>query len=190
MNAEKAALRVQLMKQIEALPEDYIAGSDNGIFENTIRLPEFRNAATVFTYYSLGREPDTRKIVEYALEHGKTVALPVCEKRGVMDARAINHVGELSLSSYGLLEPLASTRVIAPEAMDFIIVPALTYDGDGCRLGYGGGYYDRFLTRTQAFTAGVARERLLMDVLPREAHDVAVNCVVTERAVRRHALSG
>jgi 5-formyltetrahydrofolate cyclo-ligase len=185
MNAEKAALRVQLMKRIEALPGDYIAESDGGIFENMIGLPEFQSAATIFTYYSMGRESDTRKIVEYALARGQTVALPVCMKHGVMDARAITSVAELSLSSYGLLEPLSSSRVIMPDALDFIIVPALTYDGDGYRLGYGGGYYDRFLMRTRAFTAGVARERLLMEVLPREAHDMAVRCVVTESTERR-----
>ena len=185
MNTEKAALRVQLMERIEALTDDYITESDRGIFENMIRLPEFESAATIFTFYSMGREPDTRRIVDYALALGKTVSMPVCAKRGIMDARAITDVSELSLSCYGLLEPLDSTRIIAPEELDFIIVPALSFDRDGFRLGYGGGYYDRFLAKTRAFTAGVARERLLSDILPREEHDVAVSCVVTESAARR-----
>ncbi|SHI13214.1 5-formyltetrahydrofolate cyclo-ligase [Sporobacter termitidis DSM 10068] len=184
MKAEKTALRKQVMKKIEELPDDYIAESDRGIFDNLTKLPEFQKAKTIFTFYSMGREPDTRRLVEYALGQHKTVALPVCAKCGVMDARAIASTEELSLSSYQLLEPLGSTQVVAPEALDFIIVPALAYDREGYRLGYGGGYYDRFLLKTKAFTAGIARERLLMDAVPREAHDVAVRCVVTEKEAR------
>jgi 5-formyltetrahydrofolate cyclo-ligase len=101
-----------------------------------------------------------------------------------MEARAFRSLDELSESSYHLLEPLSSTHVIPPEALDFIIVPALTFDHEGYRLGRGGGYYDRFLLKTQAFTAGVARERLLRVTLPREAHDIAVRCVVTEKRAR------
>ncbi len=78
-----------------------------------------------------------------------------------MEARAVASTKELVTTSFGLMEPLASNHVVVPEELDFIIVPALTYDLDGYRLGWGGGYYDRYLLRTRAFTAGVTRERLL-----------------------------
>jgi 5-formyltetrahydrofolate cyclo-ligase len=184
MNAEKAALRKQLAEKIQAFPEEYIAESNEGLFRVLINMPEFKNAGTIFTYYSLGREVDTVRIIEHALELGKTVTLPVCMKGGVMEARAVRDLGELSKTSFGLLEPLSSTRVVMPEELDFIIVPALSYDRDGFRIGWGGGYYDRYLLRTRAFTAGISRERLLVDTLPRETHDVAVRCVVTERKAR------
>lgn len=184
MNAEKTALRKQFYEKIKNLPEDYIALSDKGIFENLIKLPEFEKAATIFTYFSMNREPDTRRIVEYALSKNKTVALPVCAKCGVMDARAITSTSELSLSSYQLLEPLSSTRVVPPEAFDFIIVPALAYDKDGYRLGYGGGYYDRYLLKATAFTVGITRALLMCDMLPRETHDIPVHCVITEKEAR------
>jgi 5-formyltetrahydrofolate cyclo-ligase len=150
MNPEKKALRKEIIEQTQALPADYIAESDQGIFENIIALPEFKSARTIFSYYSLEREPDTIKLLEYALQLGKTVTLPVCFKGGIMEARAVESLSELSESWYHLLEPLASTRVIAPEALDFIVVPALSFDPDGYRLGRGGGYYDRFLSKTQA----------------------------------------
>lgn len=184
MNTEKAALRKQVYEKIDNLPEDYIALSDQGIFDNLIKLPEFQKATTIFTYYSMNREPDTRKIVEYALSQNKIVALPVCEKCGVMNARAIKSASELSMTSLQLLEPLASTRVIQPEAFDFIVVPALAYDYNGYRLGYGGGYYDRYLLKTKAFTVGIARELLMYDTLPREKHDIPVHCVITEKEAR------
>lgn len=184
MNAEKAALRKQIIEKTEALPAAYLQQSDKGIFDIISNMPEFVNARTIFSYYSLGREPDTVKLIEYALHMGKTVTLPVCFKGGIMEARAIGCLSELSESSYHLLEPLSSTRVFTPEELDFIIVPALTFDMEGYRLGRGGGYYDRFLVRTGAFTAGIARERLMREVLPREAHDVPSRCVVTEKRAR------
>jgi 5-formyltetrahydrofolate cyclo-ligase len=106
-----------------------------------------------------------------------------------MEARTIKDLSELSESSYHLREPLSSVCVIPPEALDFIIVPALTFDSAGYRLGRGGGYYDRYLLKTNAFTAGIARERLICEAVPREAHDVPVRCVVTEKKARLHKRS-
>jgi 5-formyltetrahydrofolate cyclo-ligase len=181
MNPEKKALRKEIIEQTNALPADYLAESDRGIFEIITKMPEFTEARTIFSYYSLGREPNTVKLLEYALRLGKTVTLPVCFKGGVMEARAVNSLNELSESWYHLLEPLSSTHVVPPEELDFIVVPALAFDLEGYRLGRGGGYYDRFLAKTRAFTAGITRERLLYEILPREAHDVPVRCVVTEK---------
>lgn len=184
MNQEKTGLRKNVLAQIEEFPDTYIDESNAGIYEKLISLPEFINAKTIFTYYSIGRESDTRKIIDYALSQQKVVTLPVCFKGGIMEARAISDPSELSQSSYGLYEPFASTRIIPPEQLDFVIVPALAYDREGFRLGYGGGYYDRFLKELSAFTVGVGRERLFADVLPREKHDIPVKCIVTEKTVR------
>jgi 5-formyltetrahydrofolate cyclo-ligase len=185
MNTEKQALRKRLLEDIDALPEAYIVQSDEGIYKNVVSLTEFNRAETIFCYYGIGREPDTVRIIETALEMGKTVTLPVCFKGGVMEARAIEDLGELRESRIHLMEPLDSVRVISPGALDFIVVPALTYDRNGYRLGRGGGFYDRFLSGVNAFTVGVTRQRLLRDTVPCEAHDVPVACVVTEESIRR-----
>jgi 5-formyltetrahydrofolate cyclo-ligase len=181
MSEDKKALRRQLAAEIEAFPAAYIAESDAGIYKRIVDMPEFTRARVIFSYYSLGREVDTVRFLRYALEAGKTVTLPVCFKGGIMEARAVSCLEELTRSDYGLLEPLKSERVVLPEALDFIVVPALAYDRDGYRLGWGGGYYDRYLLRTGAFRAGIGRHRLLRERLPREAHDVPVDCVVTEK---------
>lgn len=181
MIIDKNILRKKLLAEIEALPSDYITQSDESIFSKIIDLQEFKKARVIFSYYSLGREPDTVRILEYALSYSKTVTLPVCFKGGGMEARAISSLDELARSDFGLLEPLTSTRIVLPEELDFIIVPALTYDRNGYRLGRGGGYYDRYLCKTKAFTIGLARQSLIYDELPREAHDIPVDCVVTEK---------
>lgn len=184
MHEEKQALRRRLLADIDRLTADYVRQSDEGILKNLTDLPQFKAAKTIFTYYSLGREPDTVRLIKLALELGKTVTLPVCFKGGVMEARAIESIDELQESKMHLLEPLESTRVIPPSMLDFVVVPALTFDVTGCRIGRGGGYYDRFLSSLSAFTAGLTREKLLMEKVPKEPHDMPVDCVVTEKCVR------
>lgn len=186
MNLKKKALREQLIEDTDKLPDDYIRTSNDGIYNVVKNLPEFIEAKTIFAYYSLAREPDTIKLLKLALEQGKTVTLPVCFKGGVMEARVIKDFNSLTESSYHLLEPHSSTQIIPPEDLDFIIVPALTYDKQGYRIGRGGGYYDRFLCTTGAYTVGLARECLIYDAVPCEKHDIPVKCVVTEKKARLH----
>jgi len=179
----KHELRRQVRAEIEALPESYIFESDEGIFQNIMALPEFLAAQSIMVYYSVGREPDTIRLAEYALASGKTVAFPYCYLAGKMEARVVQKLSDLTPKMLGIPAPEKSAMMIEPEELDMVIVPALTYDIDGYRLGYGGGYYDRFLPKTNAFTLGLAREKLIMENAPREEHDVAVNCVVTESSV-------
>ena len=101
-----------------------------------------------------------------------------------MEARIVKSLSELKPAVLGIPAPPDASPAIAPQDLDLIIVPALAFDADGYRLGYGGGYYDRFLRGVSAFTIGLARERLFVEKLPRELHDVAVKCVVTEKEVR------
>jgi 5-formyltetrahydrofolate cyclo-ligase len=185
MKEIKRQLRREIRAKINAFPAQYIEESDAAIAERVCAMPEFIRAKTIFTFYSIGREPDTHRIIRRALDMGKTVSLPVCFKGGIMEARAIKDIGELRESQMmGLMEPLDSTHVVAPEEIDFIVVPALAYDEAGYRVGYGGGYYDRFLARTKAYTVGITREALMMEEVPREAHDIPVQCIVTEKKAR------
>jgi len=180
----KHALRREVRAEIDALSADYIEASNDGIFLNITNMEQFVQSRSLMIYYSVDREPDTLRIAEAALAMGKTVAFPYCYLGGKMEARAVNSLDELVPAMLKIPAPPKSSAYISPDALDLIIVPALTYDQDGYRLGYGGGYYDRYLENLPAFTAGIARERLLRDALPRETHDIAVNCLVTERSIK------
>ncbi|MDR3209571.1 MAG: 5-formyltetrahydrofolate cyclo-ligase [Oscillospiraceae bacterium] len=182
---DKGALRETLRIRVDALAPEYAAESDAGIFRRLIALPEFEAARVIFAYVSVGREPDTRRLIDYALERGKTVAVPESLPRGVMSARRLTSLGALVPGRYGIPAPPEGAEEIPPGALELVIVPAMTFDVDGYRLGYGGGYYDRYLPRTDAFTAGLARETLLLAAVPREAHDARVSALVTEARARR-----
>ena len=183
IDKQKSLLREQICDDIFALPEDYVADSDLGLFNRIISLEKFIAARNIMIYYSVQREPATLEIARTALSMGKTVAFPLCDRGGIMEARAVGSLEELRPAVLGIPAPPDTAPLIAPESLDFIIVPALTYDKKGYRLGYGGGYYDRYLLGVEAYTAGIARERLLKDELPIESHDVAVKCIITEERV-------
>ena len=176
-------MRKQLGEEIAILPEDYISDSDSGIFLRLVSLSVFVEARNIMTYHSVKKEPDTIKIFKTALLMGKTVSFPYCLKGGIMQARAVNSLNELKPAVLGIPAPPDTAPVIAPDDLDLVIVPALTYDLTGNRIGYGGGYYDRYLNGIRAFTVGLARERLIRRELFVEPHDIPVKCVVTEERI-------
>jgi len=185
VQSDKKRLRGQIGAEIEALPETYIAESDNGIFINMVSLGEFTGARKIMIYHSVGREPDTLRIANAALELGKTVAFPYCYRGGIMQAKVAKGLDELLPAMLGIPAPPETAPGISPEEIDLIIVPALTFARSGHRLGYGGGYYDRYLDGLSVTTAGLARQRLLADALPTEPHDIAVGLLITENGVLR-----
>ena len=180
MNKLKAELRRQIKEEIAALPGDYISASDNGLLLRITTMTEFSAARNIMIYFSVEKEPDTREIAKNALSTGKTVAFPYCYRGGIMQARIVKSLDELRPAMLGIPAPPVTAPIIEPEYLDLVIVPALTYDRSGYRLGYGGGYYDRYLHELPVYTVGMARERLMKDELPRESHDIAVKCLVTE----------
>ena len=179
----KKELRKRISEEISALPDDYIAASNAGLLHMIASFGAFETARNIMIYYSVKREPATQAMAEVALSLGKTVAFPLCFQGGIMQARAVRCLGDLHPAMLGIPAPPDTAPVIAPEDLDIVIVPALAFDSEGYRLGYGGGYYDRYLRTIPAYTIGLARERLMKDELPREPHDIAVKCVLTEERV-------
>ncbi|MCL2201132.1 MAG: 5-formyltetrahydrofolate cyclo-ligase [Oscillospiraceae bacterium] len=179
----KTELRKTVCHEIDSLTSEYIQHSNSGIFSNITSLEEFISARCIMLFYSIGREPDTLKIADAAFEAGKTVAFPFCFHGGTMEARVISSLSEMKPAILGIPAPTESKVILPPDEIDFILVPALTYDKSRYRLGYGGGYYDRYLENNAAFTAGICRHRLIREEVPKEPHDIAVKCLVTEEKI-------
>jgi len=179
----KEELRKNISEEISALPDEYITASNKGLLQHVLSLDEFIAARNIFIYFSVEREPDTRELIKAAFSMGKTVALPYCYRGGIMQARAVNSLDELHPAMLGIPAPPDCAPVIAPEELDLVIVPALAFDKRRYRLGYGGGYYDRYLQNISAYTVGLTRELLIKDELPREPHDIAVKRVITESGI-------
>ena len=123
-------------------------------------------------------------LLRAVLRDGKALAVPLClAEKGRMEARRIAGLGDLVSGRYGILAPKLSCPVIAPEEIDLAIVPCCTGNATGQRLGYGGGYYDRYLLKTKCPTMLLCRHQLERSDIPVEPHDVRLDYFVTERGV-------
>ncbi len=156
---------------------------DKSILENVISLSDYYEAEAVLCYVSFRSEIDTTAIINRALSDGKTVAVPYCEnKQGSMSFYKISSLSELKTGAFGISEPDINfnKRLEVPEK-SIIIVPGLSFDRKGYRIGYGGGYYDRFLSLNRAKSVGLCYDELLCVNIPTENHDVPVDTVVTDK---------
>lgn len=185
MHAEKRALRRKLREEYLALDETYIASADSLISQNLFSMAEYKEAQVIYTYYSTGREVDTRAIIRRALDDGKTVLLPVLCGKGIMQPRRLTTPDALKDGAYGIPVPDSDEPFYSTDSIDLILVPGLAFDHSGFRLGQGGGYYDRLLSLCGACAVGLVRDKMVLDALPIEAHDKAVDRIVTEKSIAR-----
>lgn len=180
----KRELRAQVEVQVKNLSPVYCREADAAICQGVLCSGPYQSARTVFCYVGTDREIDTMPIIRAALQEGRTVAVPLCTAPGVMEARQITGVGDLVTGKYGILAPRAACPVLEPEEIGVAVVPCCTGNGRGERLGYGGGYYDRYLPRTRCPTLLLCRSRLLREDIPMEEHDIRMDYLATELGVQ------
>ncbi|MDR1089118.1 MAG: 5-formyltetrahydrofolate cyclo-ligase [Coriobacteriales bacterium] len=178
---QKKRLRAEALALRDAEDAGERSVADACIRARLVALPVFQAAQTVFCPVSRGSEVDTRTLIEEMLADGKTVCAPRCERGGVMHAQLVTSLDELEPDAFGIPAPVAECPIIAPEALDLVLVPCVACSRQGHRLGYGGGYYDRYLpTAAHATKVILCRESLLVQTLPSEAHDVRADLVITQ----------
>lgn len=183
---EKKRLRRQIAGCRDALEGSVLRLSDRDLFNMLSVLAEYRAAHIVFCYVSVGREPDTRRLIAHALEEGKRVCVPLCTGKGVMEAREIKRMDDLKEDGrYGIPEPKDGCPAVAPEDIGLALIPCVTCSHRGDRLGHGGGYYDRYLEKLRCPAVCLCREALTREDIPLEPHDRPVDAVVTEKGVFR-----
>lgn len=179
----KVTLRKRVLSERAALSDSEKYEISHSIFERLLQDNEFLSCKVIFLYCSTENEISTDEIAEYCFSHGKSVCVPRCLKKGVMMAHRISSFYELTLSKSGIREPKPTCPVISPLQIDMVLAPCLCADRQGYRLGYGGGYYDRFLQDTHAIVVGLCAAARLLSAIPAELHDQRCHKIVTEREV-------
>ena len=156
---------------------------DAAIRRGILSLKEYQNCGTLITFVSTAIEVDTKGLIEQALCDGKKVAVPYCvDGTRLMEFYYIRGLDDLSPRTFGVLEPdPARCEKLGETQNSLCIVPGLGFDHHGYRLGYGKGYYDRFLSRYDGFKLGVVYEGCLKMRLPHGYFDVAVDLLITEK---------
>ncbi|MGI6181560.1 MAG: 5-formyltetrahydrofolate cyclo-ligase [Agathobaculum sp.] len=185
MQQDKQRLRRQFLRQRAEQTAAAHCHMNAEIARRVLAHTAYRTAQVVFIYVATEAEIATQPIIAHALQTGKTVCVPRCGAAGSMQAHRIAAIDELRPGAYGILEPDVQAERIPPEKIDLIVAPALACDRQGYRLGYGGGYYDRFLSDTQAVSMALCAEERLIDCLPHEEFDCRCQWIITERQVLR-----
>ncbi|MCR4715728.1 MAG: 5-formyltetrahydrofolate cyclo-ligase [Lachnospiraceae bacterium] len=176
----KTGLRDQMLNSRESLSEEEVSVSSKAVVDKVLNLPDYISADTILAYYPIRNEINTLPIIEDALNKGKRVGLPVTLDNGEMLFYEIWDVSEVSEGRYGVMEPAKDILVEADDA--FMIVPGVAFDMRKNRIGFGAGYYDKYLARfSDIYTCALAYDFQVIDAFATEEHDKSVDMIITER---------
>ena len=183
----KHDLRMQMRATLGEFSGDERRASSLRAIERLVQLDAYRHASTVMVFLPLPSEVDTTAIVLRAFQSGQTVCAPKVDwGRRDMHAVEIQSMADegFAVDDHGVRSP-RDGRPVLPATIDMVIVPGLAFDDAGRRLGRGGGFYDRFLSRLRrsATAVGLAYDRQIVAEVPIEPGDVSVDLVVTDRRV-------
>lgn len=177
---QKKEMRELLKLRRENLDRNDCEAADEAILKHLKEMSEYRKAEVIFCYVSTPGEVNTWQLIREALQEEKRIVVPRCEAKGIMEACEISSLDDLEPGRWGIYEPKESCKRIRPDQIDLCAVPCIAADRRGVRLGYGGGYYDRYLPKTRASRAVLCREKMICENLPEESHDCLMDAVITE----------
>ena len=172
----KSELRKQVLQEMKAIPRKQKQAIDQALTEGLLQHPFYQEANTIATYLSFPHEFQTQELIEQALKDGKKVLIPKTYPKGRMDF-VVYHPQQLVKTSFGLLEPQGDLEVVEPSQIDLIHVPGLAFTTEGYRIGYGGGYYDRYLEHFAGHTMSTIYPCQVQE-FNSENHDIPVQEVL------------
>lgn len=181
-NLAKKELRKEILKKRNEINTEDKKTWDNIIFEKLINSPLYKKAENIFVFVSYSSEVDTHRFIEYALTDNKCISVPrVISKEAGMRIYKISSMDELESGHYGILEPKADCKEFYGDDLDLIIMPGAVFSPDGSRIGYGGGFYDRFLDglEKQVPTLAIAYDFQVLPSIPTEEFDMKVQNIIT-----------
>ena len=174
----KAELRKQVLQEMKAISQEQKQFIDQTLTERLLHHPFYQEAKVIASYLSFPHEFQTQELIEQALKDGKKVLIPKTYPKGRMDF-VVYDPQQLVKTSFGLLEPQGDLEVVDASQIDLIHVPGLAFTTEGYRIGYGGGYYDRYLEYFSGHTLSTIYPCQIQDFIP-ENHDIPVQEVLID----------
>ena len=174
----KAELRKQVLQEMKAIPREQKQAMDQALTDQFLKHPFCQEAKVIATYLSFPHEFQTQELIEQALKDGKKVLIPKTYPKGRMDF-VVYDPQQLVKTSFGLLEPQGDLEVVDASQIDLIHVPGLAFTTEGYRIGYGGGYYDRYLEHFSGHTLSTVYPCQIQDFIS-ENHDIPVEEVLID----------
>lgn len=184
---EKQAQRIAALEARRALLPDERKSSEQLVCSALVSMPEVNQAKVIFSYMAMREELPLHCFHEWAHKEGKVLAYPVSYPGGKMDAFIPSGPTAFQEGLHGITEPNPDMSVpVQPEDIDLILVPCVAFDNDGQRLGYGGGYYDRYLPKcSKAIKILTAYAAQQLPYVATDSLDVPMDVLVTERGICR-----
>jgi len=172
----KKAIRKQVLQELKSISKEEKEVMDAWLTEQLLQHPFYNEAQTIATYLSFPHEFQTARLIEQAQKDGKTILIPKTYPHGKMDL-VLYEPEKLERNSFGLLEPQGEAIILEPSQIDLIHVPGLAFNTSGYRIGYGGGYYDRYLEHFTGHTISTLYPCQIQDFHP-DPHDIPVEEVL------------
>lgn len=159
---------------------------DTLILQRLLALPQYKKCQKLITFVSTPIEVDTHRLIEQALKDRKQVLVPRCVPNQIkMDFCQIHSMDDLKVGTFSVLEPKESCRVVRHFPNSLCIIPGLIFDMQGYRLGYGKGYYDRFLRYYSGYRVGICYSNCLQNELPHGKYDETIHLLITDKFNKR-----
>jgi len=181
--SKKQILRREILKLRDGLLPEERGEKSKRIRGKLFALPEFKAAKTVLFYSAKGSEVETKRAIKKTLSSGKKVGLPIVKGKNLFFSQILQF-GELSPSTFGILEP-KECRPISLDKADLTIIPGIAFDTQGNRIGFGKGFYDRFLEKIpeRVLKIGLAFELQITATVPKTLTDIPVDKIITEKRI-------
>lgn len=184
----KKEIRKTVLENRKNMPASDVDQKSDKITDLLAESEFYKNASMIMAYIDFRNEVKTEKLIKQAIADGKRVVIPisVVETRQLILSEIIDFDNELSPGAYGILEPKPEfIREVDPLLVDLVLVPGVAFDRRGFRIGYGAGYYDRFLERVRKETNKVALafDLQMVEKAYEDAHDFPVQFIVTESGI-------
>lgn len=176
----KSELRRHYIKLRESQSEEKADRSSSVITNKLSELKNIHDANCVMVYFAFRGEVDVEQLINFCIKQEKCICMPKITGDGIMEAVEYFEGCKMQKNTYGILEPAGSKHIDKVD-IDVVIVPAVAFDEKLFRLGYGGGYYDRFLEGTDVTKIGVCFDFQITDELPSEKHDKRIDMVISEK---------
>ncbi len=177
----KRALRQVMLKTRNSLSREVLDKMSEMIQARVLNMNEFVSAKIVAAYHPIGSEVSTIKILSSILQLNKHLALPRVEDETIIFAEVKDLEKDLEVGQYNIMKP--KNHCLKMNKMDLVLVPGIAWDEHGYRLGYGKGYYDKYLANLQTVSVGLAYDFQVLEDIPHEQNDFRVNLIVTEKRV-------
>lgn len=188
LSRTKSELRREYTQMREAMDQSEVERLSEKIIDTILKLPVFKRAETVMVYLNFKNEVDSLKMIEESYKAGKKVVIPYCEKETmeIIPSELNDIETEIVKGKNGYLQTKKDcVKPVPLEDIDLIVVPGIAFDKRCYRLGFGAGYYDRFLRKLnfEKPTIGLCYDFQIIHSIPIEGHDVPLDFVITEERI-------